>query len=322
MLFIPAMHDLHASQLDLNLLLALDALLTERSVTRAAARVGLTQSAMSHKLRKLRERFDDELLVGGRHGMVLTERALAVAEPIRRGLLELHSAMRSTTPFDPATAQRNFTIASSDYADFVILPRVLAHFEHHAPGVSIRIRPKTDATQSTLERGEIDLVMGYGIEGSSLKQRAVFDESFVTIVRRGHPALDDHRNLPLEQFLHLGHVLVSDDEGPGLVDRALADQGLVRTVVLRTPYFVGVPFIVASSDLVATIPRALAEEASNFASLELVAPPVTLPTFRITMTWHERVHRDPAHQWIRDLSRRLTVEALARHRADQALESP
>ncbi len=311
------MHDLHAGKFDLNLLVALDALLMERNVTRAAARIGLTQSAMSHKLRRLRELFGDDLLVGGRHGMVPTERANELVGPVRRGLLELHAAVRSSASFEPAAAKRDFTIISSDYADFVILGRVLETLAEQAPGIGVRICPPTDDSALMLEDGRADLVMGEALEGSGLKQRSVFEETFIVILRKGHPILKDGP-LTLEKYLQLRHVLVSRDEGPGLVDVALAEQGLTRRVVLRTPYFVGVPFMIARSELVATMPRGLAEEAATFAALELLPPPLALPSFRIMMTWHERAHRDPAHRWVRELSRRLTAEAIAARRGGEA----
>ena len=321
------MQELHDA-LDLNLLLALDALLLERNVTRAASRVGLTQSAMSHKLRRLRELFDDDLLVGGRQGMVPTERALALAGPVRRGLLELRSAIRSTAPFDPATAQRDFTIISSDYADFVILPRVLEHLSRHAPGIGLRMRPPTGEIQQALEDGSADLVMGRPVEGSSLKQRVVFEESLVTIVRPDHPALTEGGTcLPLERYLELGHVMMTADDEPGIIDRMLAARGLARRIVLRTPYFVGLPFMVASSPLVALVPRGLAEVAATVVPLRILPPPLPLPSARIVMTWHERAHRDPAHEWLRELARRLTVEAVAERQgstppADETTNAP
>ncbi|MEM9452819.1 MAG: LysR family transcriptional regulator [Myxococcota bacterium] len=316
------MHNLHAGAVDLNLLLALDALLMERNVTKAAARVGLTQSAMSHKLRRLREVFDDDLLVGGRRGMVPTERAEALAGPVRRGLLELHAAIRSTEPFDPSTAERRFTIISSDYADFVILTRVLHYLEQHAPGVSLRMMPYTNAMQTLLEDGTADLVMGIAIDGAGLKQRAVIDENYAVVLREEHPLLDHDDSITLDQYLGLGHILVSGNDEPGAVDRMLASHGLERRIMLRTPYFVGVPFMVARSDLVATLPRALAQEAATFASIRLLPPPIELASFRITMTWHERSHRDPAHAWLRDLARNLTVEALVDHKAQASTSSP
>lgn len=316
------MHNLHAGAVDLNLLLALDALLMERNVTKAAARVGLTQSAMSHKLRRLREVFADDLLVGGRRGMVPTERAEALAGPVRRGLLELHAAIRSTEPFDPATTERRFTIISSDYADFVILTRVLHYLEQHAPGVSLRMLPYTNSMQTLLEDGTADLVMGQAIDGTALKQRAVIDERFVVVLRDGHPALDHGDSITLDQYTGLGHILVSGNDEPGIVDRVLATHGRERHIALRTPYFVGVPFMVARSDLVATLPRALAQEAATFTSLRLLPPPLELPSFRITMTWHERSHRDPAHAWLRDLSRNLTAEALLERQAQASTSSP
>lgn len=320
--FILAMYDLHANKIDLNLLTALDALLSERNVTKAATRVGLSQSAMSHKLRRLRDLFEDELLVGGRAGMVPTERALALAEPVRRGLLELQSALLSVEDFDPATARRRFTIGSTDYADFVILPRVLDHLARHAPGITLRIEPLGDRMVESLEDGTIDLVMGIALQGSALRQRPVYDEGFMTIAREGHPALDGDGELDLPRYLELGHVMMSKDDSPGLVDEALARVGHQRRVVLSTPYFVPIPFIVAGSDLVATIPRALAVTAATRAPLRLLVPPVPLPTFRIMATWHERSHRDPAHQWLRDLSRRLTIESLAQHGYREPDEGP
>lgn len=311
MIVIDIMQDLHAGSIDLNLLLALDALLLERNVTRAASRVGLTQSAMSHKLRKLRELFDDDLLVGGRHGMVVTARAEMLAGPVRRALLDLHAAVRNTVSFDPATAQRTFTIMTSDYADFVVLPRVLAFFEKNAPGVSLRIRNKLDRVQARLEDGSADLAVGFPVDGANLKKTTVIEENFVVIARADHPEFVGGKTLTIRRYLKYGHVLVSSDSAPGVVDSALAERGLERRIVLRTPYFVGMPFLVGRSDLLATVPRSLAKEASAFVPLTMMPPPIPLESFRITMTWHERTHRDPAHRWMRDLSRRLTVEALA-----------
>lgn len=316
------MQDIHGGAIDLNLMVALDALLEDRNVTRAAARVGLTQSAMSHRLRRLRELFEDELLVGGRQGMVPTPRAMALVAPVRRGLLELHAAVLNTTPFDPATAQRTFTIVTSDFADLVILPRVMEHVGRFAPGISMRVQPPSvGGIVQALEHGAADLVMGSPLEGASLRTRAVCDETFVVILRKGHPILEGGDRISVEQYAALGHVLVAHDDRPGVVDFELAKHGLKRRTVLRTPYFNGVPFMVARSDLVATMPQAIAEEASKYAELCIVEPPVRLPTFRIMATWHERVHRDPAHRWLRELARDMTVQALDRDGVSRARSS-
>jgi DNA-binding transcriptional LysR family regulator len=272
------MQELHDGALDLNLLMALDALLLERNVTRAAARVGLTQSAMSHKLRRLRELFDDDLLVGGRQGMVPTERALALAGPVRRGLLELHSAIRITAPFDSATARRDFTIVSSDYADCVILPRVLEHLSRHAPGIGLRMRPPMGALQQALEDGSADIVMGRPVEGSGLKQRLVFEETFVVIVRAGHPALaDDGASLPIERYVELGHVMVSANDEPGIVDLELAKRGLSRlgrrgrhAGPLADPADAGAALVVPHHDDLA---RASATRSRPRVAARAVAPP-------------------------------------------------
>lgn len=287
-------------ELDMNLLTALEALLAEANVTRAAQKVGITQSAMSHKLRRLRELFDDPLLVGGRGGMKPTPRAVSLLGPLRRNLRELRALVHAARPFEPATAVREFTVVSTDFAEFEILPRVLEDITVEAPQVSITMREPWPGMVQALEDGSVDVVMGPPVEGpAGLVRRKVADDEFVCVVRRDHPGVA--QALDLDAFLCLPHLLVSPrTTGPGFVDEALAAHGLRRRVALRIPHFLGAPFVIARSDLVATLSRVLAEEACLILPLRMFPVPIDIPPIRIFMTWHERFSRDPGHAWLRE----------------------
>lgn len=298
----PSGSPLGVEGLDLNLLLAFDALMDTCNVTRAAERLGITQSAMSHKLRRLRDTFDDPLLVGGRQGMRPTPRAQRLAEPVGKALRELRVALRAAEPFEPATAQRTFVVASSDYAEFEILPRVLERLSADAPDVNVHMVVRFAELPAQLESGAVDLAVGPDLPpAGGLKCTTVGRESFACLVRRDHPEVGD--TLDLETFVRLRHLMVDPrGGGPGLVDAALAEHGLQRRVAMRTPHFIGGPFIVARSDLVMTAPVALAERAAEILPLRVLTPPIPLPTTRVVMTWHERFDNDPAHAFLRELA--------------------
>ncbi len=288
--------------LDLNLLLAFDALMDTCNVTRAAERLGITQSAMSHKLRRLRDTFDDPLLVGGRQGMYPTPRAERLAEPVRRALRELRVALRAAEPFDAATARRTFVVASSDYAEFEILPRVLERLSADAPGVDVHMVVTWADLPARLESGAVDLSVGPELPPvAGLKCTTVGREDFVCLVRADHPGVGE--TLDLDTYLRLPHLLVSPGgEIGGVVDEALAAMGQQRRITMRTPHFLGGPFIAARSDLVMTAPAALARRAAELLPLRLFVPPLSLPTTRVVMTWHERFDNDSAHAFLRDLA--------------------
>ncbi|NBD09448.1 LysR family transcriptional regulator [Corallococcus sp. Z5C101001] len=290
--------------INLNLMVALDALLREAHVTRAAARVGLTQSAMSHALAQLRALLGDALLIRGRGGMVLTPRAEQLAAPLRRGLAELQRALRNEPPFEPATASRRFTVATRDYFGSVLLPGALELLGREAPGVDLSVRHVESSTfPALLETGEVDLVVVTPpVEsGPGLRQQKLFTEDFVCVVRKDHPAV--RRTLDLDTYLKLSHVLISPrGDGVGAVDVALAQRGLPpRRIALRVPYFLIAPLVVTRSDHVLTAPRRLIAAFSETYPLQVLAPPLPIPPFDIIQVWHERFDGDPAHQWLRGL---------------------
>ncbi len=315
MRFMDAMNAANTPPVDLNLLVALDVLLEERNVTRAAARLGLTQSAMSHKLKRLRALLDDPVLVAGSSGLVETERARRLGISLRRGLEEIRAALHTAETFDPATSRRTFTVASSDYSEIAILPRVHEHISAHAPHVSSVMRNLWPGVVDALERGEVDLVMGPSLpERAGLVQRRVATDNWMCAVRLGHPRIK--RKLDLATFVELHHLVI-DTSGlsqPTVVDDALAKRGLSRHVQLRVPHFLGAPFIAARSDMIVTAPRSLLVHAADLLPLRIIEPPLELPPVRAIMTWHERTNADPAQEWLRELSARCTKEVVERRR--------
>ena len=300
MLFIPDMSTPN-EPLDANLLLALDVLLAERSVTRAAERLHVTQSAMSHKLRQLRAQLGDELLVRGRSGLVLTERAEAIAGPLRQAVLDLRGAVHVGAPFDPATARRRFVLSASDYGELVAIPALLAHLGRIAPGVDMVIEPPAPDLFARLEAGNIDIAIAPLLDApTGILRRKFFAEGFLVALRAGHPHA--RKRLDLDGYLTLSHLLVTPrGRGTGPVDEALAAQGLSRRVALRAPSFAAAPFIAAQTDLALTAPEGLLRAAARHAPLRLHPPPLALPQVPIFFYWHERMDRDPAHRWLRGL---------------------
>ena len=294
--------DVDLSTVNLNLMVGLDALLTERGVTRAADRVGLTQSAMSRVLGQLRELFDDELLVRGAGGrMVPTPKAEALALPVAQGLAALRRALVGEVGFDPATSQRRFSIATQDATAAIVLPRLVQRLAELGPRVDLDVVP-FDARRfaAELEAGSLDLVLNVGIpDAPGLRARGLWRERFVCVLRRGHPAAG---GLDLATWAALDHVLVSPQGGggPGVVDTALAAHGLERRVAVRLRSFLAATLLVARTDLVMTVSAHLAAEVGPGMGLIVLPSPVELPGFGVRMGWHERFDADPGLRWLRE----------------------
>ena len=225
------MQPLHLASLDLNLLVALDALLEERNVTRAAERTGVTQSAMSHALARLRALVGDPLLVRGKSGMVATARAEALALPIRRALEGIVHALQSPEPFEPKTARLSIRIATSDYGELVLLPKLVRRLEREAPHIDLRLIPHTGDSLGPLVEGTVDLIVAPvrpGDEVQGVLAKKLFDESFVCIVRRGHPLAK--KKLTLARFAAASHALIAPRGREGSV----ADDSRLATGALST----------------------------------------------------------------------------------------
>jgi DNA-binding transcriptional LysR family regulator len=315
------------SRIDLNLLVAFDALAREQNVTRAAERVGVTQSAMSHALRRLRQLLDDPLLVRGKSGMVLTARAEALVLPLRSGLVSVDRALVRAERFDPRTARRKFRLATPDLFDLLAIPLLLEAIREQAPGVDLVVTPLDARLSDALETGEIDLCVvprvddfpggAPELDGSGLVRRVLFRDDFSCFCRADHPTASEKRPrrgkpaamdpLSLEAYAALSHVLVSPrGEGPGLVDELLAQQGLSRRVALRIPHFFSALSIVEKSDLILTAPTALRLLLPPRSKVVALPAPLRLPGHAIALLWHERFASEPGHAWLRDLMVEVT----------------
>jgi DNA-binding transcriptional LysR family regulator len=311
-------HDL--SSVDLNLLVALDVLLRVGTVTGAAQELGVTQSAMSHTLRRLRETLGDPLLVRGAAGMEATARAEALAGPLRAALREVSRVLAAPSAFDPATSERTFRLAAPDLFDALALPTLLDRFARAAPRASLAVLPGFDALDDKLSTGALDVAVipvpadpADPSIGPPLpphwRSRSLFDDGYTGFVRADHPvrgALDG------AAFAALRHLLVSPTgHGGGTIDRWLADRGLTRHVVLRVPTFASAIAVVQQSDLVLVAPTSVAARAERLGLRELLLP-TELPRHRLTLVWHPRFDADAGHVWLR-------AELVA---ATEALRSP
>jgi DNA-binding transcriptional LysR family regulator len=299
---------MNISNVNLNLLVSFDALMAERNVTRAASRTGVTQSAMSNALAQLRRLTGDPLFVRGRRGVSPTDRALALAPPIRHALATIDSALASSGVFDPEASDRTFSIAASDYVEYVVLGPLLRLLEREAPRIRIEMRAwgRHEVTRD-LEEGNVDLMLGFydDVPPGHHAQR-LFDEQYVCVVRRDHPTVG--ARLTLKRYVELSHVLVSQRAGsPGSVDRALAKRGLERKVGARVSHFLMVPALVAQTDMVAALSRRIAEPFARMLRLRVLPPPIALPTSTIGQVWHARTDADAAHTWFRDAVRRVSA---------------
>ncbi len=286
---------------NLNLFVAFEALVTHHSVSRAARHVGVTQSAMSNSLRHLRGLFDDALFLRTSHGLVPTARALELAVPVREALRLLEQSL-SPRVFDPATASRTFVLITSDYVEFVLLPRLVALIGKQAPGVRLRMLPwGLHDVPDELARGNADLMIGfYDSVPAHHRATSLFEERYACIVRKGHPVV--RGKLTLKTYAALKHVMVSQRAGATSgIDRALAELGHTREVSLRVSHFLNVPSLIASTDLVAALSRRVAEPFAKLLPLRLFEPPLRLRASRVGMVWHDAVHDDPAHRWLRSV---------------------
>lgn len=308
------MNEIQIDPRDVNLLIVLDAVLTTGSNRAAAVQLGVTQSAVSHALAKLRQRLGDPLVVpGAGRRMVPTPLAESLAPALRDALERLSGALRGVREFVPAQATRTYWLSSADLAGMVVLPPLVQTLTRVAPGVSVRMRPPAEDTLNALERGELDVALGiFPKVPASFRCQALFRERFVCVARRGHPAAKGR--LTLSRYLEFGHVSVAPWGGTGsIVDQALARQGKARKVVVAVPHFFLAPFLVAHTDLLLMAPERMATLLAPAFQLELLRPPLEVEGFTMSQLWHERVQNDASHAWLRKLIAEASrADALAR----------
>jgi DNA-binding transcriptional LysR family regulator len=290
-------------QLDMPLLLALDALVREGNITRAARSLGITQPAMSARLTRLRQIFDDKLFVPANigRGVVATPRTLALAPSLEDALDTLRRLVRSGRPFEPRTSSRTFVIAMHDNPAMMVGAGLIARALSSAPAASFAlVIPNGETISAELERGRVDLLIGSPeTVDPSMIVRGFLGSRFVTAQRKGHPR--GSGAIDLDRFCELDHLLVSTDGGgfTGLVDQSLAALGRQRHVAASIQSYALAPFVVEATDLVCTLPARLLSRFTE--TLDLFDPPLELSPFALSMIWHPRNQEDEGHIWLRGL---------------------
>lgn len=292
----------HIRRADLNLLVVLDALLEERSVTRAAARLALTQSTVSGLLARLRKLFDDPLFVRTPRGLLPTARAQDLA-PLLRNWLGEASALIAGGTFDPGAAALTLYLAANDYIQSTLVVPFVERLQGEAPNLRVAVRPaQTRNVAERLANGELDLTLTTTMEINAfdLPSRPLYEERYVGVVRSGHP-LETDGGVGLDPFCAYPHVLVSPNDGrfDGPTDEALAKVGRTRHVRLSMPGFLVLPEILQTGDLIAVVPERVLS--GRMSGLRKFKPPVPIPGFGVIALWHPRMQRDPAHRWVREL---------------------
>lgn len=285
--------------LDLNLLPVFEALLTERNVTAAASHVGLTQSAMSNALGRLRQHFDDPLFVKTRTGMLPTPRAEELAGPLKQALALIRASELQRERFDPQTSGRSFRLYMTDVGEMRFLPGLMEHLRSTGASVKIEtLQIQMSELQDRMTLGEIDLALGYLPELSGAIERLpLFDEHYVCVTREDGGA----NKLTLKRFISSPHVAIeSMGSGHALFERALQREGIMRNVALRVPHFVVIPMIVAQTDLIVTLPSSVAERIAKPMNLRIHPLPFKFPKFEVSLFWHPRFASDPPIAWLRE----------------------
>jgi DNA-binding transcriptional LysR family regulator len=293
--------DLHL--FDLNLLVALDALLTERNVTRAGNRLNLSQSAMSGALARLRHYFRDDLLVPVGRQMVLTPVAEELVMPVRDILLQIRGTLGSKPRFEPSTATRHLSLALSDYVTEILLADVLRAARCEAPHITFELRPVGRRANEDLESGELDfLISPEGYVSSTQPTDVLFEDTYTCVIWSGNTVVG--KTMTLEQYLELGHVVVNvaGNEPPSNYDEQfLRRSNFKRRVEVSVPTFSLAPQLVVGTDRVATITTRLAAKCAEILPLRLLPLPIAMPPMVEMLQWHKVHEYDPAHHWFRSL---------------------
>lgn len=289
---------------DLNLLVAFDALMAERSVTRAARRVGLGQPALSHALSRLRDLFGDKLFVRTAGTMQPTTRALELAPAVARVLADIRETVLADRTFKPDEAEVTFRVGTSDHFELAVLPRVLTALRSSAPKAQVIVRSiDRDGSAMMLESGAIELALGYfpGPPGS-LHTETLFHEEFVCLFDAKACKLS--APIKLKAYLELPHIVMSvRGELSGSAETVLAREGAKRFIFMATPHFLAIPYLLHGFRAVAAVPRRLAEHCREVIGLTVSPLPIQLDGFDVSMRWHARTETDPAHRWFRELVR-------------------
>ena len=299
-------------RVDLNLLVYLDALLKERNVTKAANQLGLSQPAMSNGLRRLREVFEDPLLIRTSDGMTPTERALGLQATIREVLATIDKAVQPQAAFDALTSTRVFRIMASDYSEPTLIPPLVERLRKEAPGVSLDIMTPSDVDFYDVEQGKVDLVINrFDSMPQSFHQKILWRDQFICLMNRNNPMA---QNFTLDSYLKAHHIWVNktgmgagvgmnpkDVQRRGWVDNALSELGKTRNIRVFTRHYQAAVQLANQKDLIVTLPRKATLQTMHNEDVVMLDPPFPIPEMTLTMAWSPLLQHNPAHRWIRGL---------------------
>jgi LysR family transcriptional regulator, nod-box dependent transcriptional activator len=300
------------ARFDLNLLLVLDALLTEQSVTKAAKRLFVSQPAVSASLQRLREIFDDQLLVRVGRQMELTARGKSLAAPVHDALMNIQQVLNLRQDFDPATARRTFRISMSDYCAITLLPRLVRRLAREASGIGVVVEPVGPESIRRLESGDLDLCvipderrsLGTPMHPEMLLDQPLYEDRFVCVVAADHPLSGSLTLKEYESYPHakafFGDTMVT------IYDLAYDEAGVASQTQVQVPNFSSLLFQLPATKLIATVPLGVAEMLKGLIGLKSLHPPIELPILKEKISWHLRYEADPAHRWLRE---QFVVEA-------------
>jgi DNA-binding transcriptional LysR family regulator len=295
------------NQIDLNLLVVLDAIFAQGSITAAAEKLHLTQPAVSHSLARLRELLDDPLFTREGRKIVPTPLARTLMEPLRRSLHGLETTLNEVRRFDPDTTHRHFRIGLRDGVEAAVIMQLLDHIGPRAPHIEISaIRFDRRSLEADLAAGRLDLAIDMPLQhGDRVRRRKLGPAELVAVVRRGHPKVG--KQLDLDTYLALDHVVASSrPEGPGPEDLALARRGQTRKVRLRCQQPFTAFCAVSKSDLILTLPQAPAQLLNRYFRLRVLPLPIRVPSFDVYLYWHDSVESEPANAWLREQVNQVT----------------
>jgi DNA-binding transcriptional LysR family regulator len=296
------MTPMHMGSLHLNQLRLVDALTRNSNLSEAAEEIGLTQSAASHALARLREELQDPIFIRTSEGMRPTPYGIRLAASVRSALASLRAGLDRHAEFLPDTSTRTFNVIMSDVSQMLYLPRLLARLSAEAPGVTLRVHPvPSKAPHLILESGGVDLAVGaFTRLIAGCRQKRLYREHYVCVVRRDHPQFE--QGMTAEAFCSVPQALV-DPKGyvHERLDRWLAQQKVHRIAKLYVPYFLSLPLVIARSDLLAIMASRVAQTYAEMVPLKIMPPPTKLPAYDTKLFWHERFHQDPANRWLRSL---------------------
>lgn len=291
--------------IDLNLLVAFDALLSERNVSRAADKLGMTQSALSHALRRLRVVFGDPLLKRGPRGMEPTDRALALRQPLKDALADIHSMLSSRIVFDPASTSRTFRLSMSDAMSVEALPLIMRRLRKQAPNIDLLVTTHSRReVYARIENDDVEMAIGVFPQlPEGLLNRELYRDELLCVADKNHPLLRRGR-MDEQAYLACPHVTVAPNLDSGIqLDDIFAAMGLVRRVVATVPHYLAVPALIRGTDLIANTRRRLVEVLRTSSGLVVFPIPVKMriPELSFRQIWHRRYDGDAGHRWLRDL---------------------